>query len=252
MVIVVLYGVITAFVTSAPLLAVMHATHVDINCCKCLCTSSRTRNKMKASMSQWFLLTLIMVVALNCATIVESNNDAIDAMLEGRATSKGSKATEAAFLLHEKKPMVARVIKKKGTGSNPTTSMCKTPSCPKAPDGCSFSQSGEKDENGCLKYPCGENLECESGKTYKAAIAKGKTLNDCVENKDSEQCQAICQMQPQSSFLELAAGTKRCVQSNDSKLLGMQTKNMKVQTYCKLYPRTNGCTTLMAANWQAN
>ena len=70
----------------------MHATRVEINCCKCLCTSSRTLEKMKTSMSQWFLLTLIMVVALNCATIVESNNDAIDAMLEGRATSRGSKA----------------------------------------------------------------------------------------------------------------------------------------------------------------
>ena len=152
-------------------------------------------NKMMTSVSLWFL---IMVVALNCVTIVESNNDAIDAMLEGRATSKGSKATEAAFLLHEKKPMMAKIIKKKGSGSNPTTSTCIKANCPKVPDGCSFSQSGEKDENGCLKYPCGENLECESGKTYKAAIAKGKALNDCVENKDSEQCQAICQMQPKS------------------------------------------------------
>ena len=115
-----------------------------------------------------FCILSFVVFIFNHATIIEANNEAMDEMLEERATLNGGKATETSSLLHKKNPLVMNMMKKKGGNSGgsgvvPTTPQCSLPACPTAPTGCSFSANDEKDKNGCLKYPCGVDLVCDSG-----------------------------------------------------------------------------------------
>eukprot|EP00943_MAST-04B_sp_MAST-4B-sp1_P000451 g451.t1 len=181
------------------------------------------------------VFTLVLFIAFNYAVTVESDKNEINEMLEDRATLTGGQgASETSSLLQQKnfksnapgdgrgsggskggswgpvfpKPITAMMQQKKAGGR----SVCKLPVCPTAPIGCSFSSSDEKDKNGCLKYPCGIDLVCDSGKTYKPVNArKGKALNDCVKNKDSKKCKSVCKnaMTSEDSFIELMTSWRR-------------------------------------------
>ena len=99
-----------------------------------------------------FCILSFVVFIFNHATIIEANNEAMDEMLEERATLNGGKATETSSLLHKKNPLVMNMMKKKGGNSGgsgvvPTTPQCSLPACPTAPTGCSFSANDEKDTN---------------------------------------------------------------------------------------------------------
>ena len=171
-----------------------------------------------------FCILSLIVILFNYATIIEANNEAMDEMLEERATLNGGKATTTSSLLHKKDPaLFTKMMKKKGAnggGVVPMTPQCSLPACPTAPTGCSFSANDEKDTNqrvenyqlntnGCLKYPCGVDLVCDSGKTFKAAkVDESKSLTDCVKNKNSKECRSICSnamTETASSFVELMA-----------------------------------------------
>ena len=62
-----------------------------------------------------FCILSFVVFIFNHATIIEANNEAMDEMLEERATLNGGKATTTSSLLHKKDPaLFTKMMKKKG------------------------------------------------------------------------------------------------------------------------------------------
>eukprot|EP00943_MAST-04B_sp_MAST-4B-sp1_P007581 g7581.t1 len=154
----------------------------------------------------WSLALLIITWSL-FTTIVEGNGEAITEILGKRADIYVGKTSQTSQTLLRKNMNMKAVMDKKKPGGKPN---CRVYKCFPPPTGCSFSNNDEKNKDGCLKYPCGFELQCgDEGTFAKLSISKSNSelsakVRECVGNKGSKECSSLCKnTNSASSFLDM-------------------------------------------------
>ena len=164
-------------------------------------------------------LSLFIITCSLFATIVEGNGEAVTEMLGKRAGIYVGKTSQTSQLLSRKN--MNAIMNKKKPGGKPN---CKIYKCLSPPPGCSFLNNDEKNEGGCLKYPCGFELQCgDKGPFRKLSISKSNSelsakVKECVGSKTSRECSPLCKnANSASSFLDMMENARTLLKGQKKK-----------------------------------